>query len=69
MLMEGFPLDSPAFEVSETSKVSGGNRILCVASDLVDHRLFVCLDDRIADGTIAALQMGPDDIFICLDAR
>ena len=39
-----------------------------VTSDLVAHRLFVCLDDRIADATIAGLVMGEEDIFICLDS-
>jgi adenine-specific DNA-methyltransferase len=68
MLMEGFPLDSmtETFEVSETSKVC--NRITRVSSDLVAHRLFVCLDAQVHDETIAVLAMGDDDVFICLDS-
>ncbi|MGB3216422.1 MAG: hypothetical protein WBD79_03385, partial [Anaerolineae bacterium] len=39
-----------------------------VSSDLVAHRLFVCLDAAVNEETIGALAMGADDVFICLDA-
>ena len=40
---------------------------LCT-SDLVSHRLFVCLDKQVQDRTIASLVLGDEDIFICLDS-
>jgi hypothetical protein len=44
------------------------NTVTRVSSDLVAHRLFVCLDAAVHDETIAALPLGEEDIFICLDA-
>jgi adenine-specific DNA-methyltransferase len=44
------------------------NTVQVVTSDLVAHRLFVSLDARIADATIASLVMDADDLFICLDS-
>lgn len=64
MLMEGFPLDS----TTETLPEFAHNAVTRVASDLVAHRLFVCLDAAVHDETIAALALGEEDIFICLDA-
>ena len=64
MLMEGFPLDSTTEALPEFTH----NTITRVSSDLVAHRLFVCLDEGVHDETIAALALGEDDIFICLDA-
>lgn len=77
LLMEGFPLDSATetFEVSETLRDTQGklskvlaNTVTRVSSDLVAHRLFVCLDATVHDETIAALPLGEEDVFICLDA-
>jgi adenine-specific DNA-methyltransferase len=64
MLMEGFPLDSA------TSPPPGcdANTVVQVTSDLVAHRLFVCLDDHVDERTIAGLPLGDDDLFICLDS-
>ena len=64
MLMEGFPLDSTAEVLPEFTS----NTVTRVSSDLVAHRLFVCLDEKVHDETIAALTLGDDDIFICLDS-
>jgi len=64
LLMEGFPLDSAV----ETLPAFTRNRVWRVSSDLVAHRLYVCLDERVHDETIAGLALGPDDIFICLDS-
>jgi len=70
MLMEGFPLDSATEPLPELTR----NTVTRVSSDLVAHRLFVCLDAVVYDETIAALgssaplAMGEDDIFICLDS-
>jgi adenine-specific DNA-methyltransferase len=64
MLIEGFPLDSTV----ETLPEFAHNTVTRVTSDLLAHRLFVCLDAAVHDETIAALVMGKDDSFICLDA-
>lgn len=64
MLMEGFPLDSTTEALPKFTR----NTVTQVSSDLVDHRLFVCLDAKVHDETIAALKLGEEDIFICLDS-
>lgn len=64
LLLQGFPLDSA---VSDEIGFKG-NRIQRVESDAVGHRLFVCLDDQIADATIEQLQLAPEDVFVCLDS-
>ena len=57
MLMEGFPLDSATEPLPEFTR----NTVTRVSSDLVAHRLFVCLDAAVHDETIAALgfEVGP----------
>ena len=74
--MEGFPLDSTTEPLPELTR----NTVTRVSSDLVAHRLFVCLDSAVHDETIAALarpsrfsetskvSMDEGDIFICLDS-
>lgn len=64
MLIEGFPLDS----TTETLPEFTHNTLLRVSSDLVAHRLYVCLDASVHDQTIADLRLSEEDIFICLDA-
>jgi adenine-specific DNA-methyltransferase len=64
MLMEGFPLDSAVETLPQFTR----NTVRRVSSDLVAHRLYVCLDARVHDETIAALALDADDLFICLDA-
>jgi len=64
MLMEGFPLDSSTEVLPEFPH----NTVTRVLSDLVGHRLFVCLDAAIHNETITRLALGDDDVFICLDA-
>jgi adenine-specific DNA-methyltransferase len=64
MLIEGFPLDSTVETLAEFPR----NIVRRVSSDLVAHRLYVCLDARVHEETIAALALDADDLFICLDA-
>lgn len=64
MLLQGFPLDSVVTDEAGFKR----NRIQRVESDAVGHRLFVCLDDQIADETIERLQLAPEDVFVCLDS-
>jgi adenine-specific DNA-methyltransferase len=64
MLMEGFPLDGTVAERPEFRR----NRVQQVSSDMLAHKLYVCLDAHVYDETIAGLTMAEDDIFICLDS-
>ena len=58
----------PARQRRQPAPAFTQNTVQVVTSDLVAHRLFVCLDARIADATIAGLAMDADDVFICLDS-
>lgn len=64
LLMQGFPLDS-SISVHDAFT---HNTILLVDSDVCTHRLFVCLDDNIADDTIEQLHLRSEDVFVCLDS-
>jgi adenine-specific DNA-methyltransferase len=65
LLLEGFPLTSGITHQEILLK----NKILQVKTDSVEHRLFICLDELIADETAQQLQqLGHDDVFICLDS-
>ncbi|MBK9750114.1 MAG: site-specific DNA-methyltransferase [Chloroflexi bacterium] len=64
MLQLGFPLDSrleelPAFTINNMQRVT---------SDFHTHSLYACFDATIVDDTIAALALGAEDIFVCLDS-
>lgn len=63
MLMEGFPLDSKLKVVENYNH----NKVTEVISDFCEHKLLVCLDEKIDDKTIKTLQLDDEDIFICLD--
>jgi adenine-specific DNA-methyltransferase len=63
-LLEGFPLDSIIEEATKFTQ----NRVLCVTSEHIEHRLFICLDDKLNIGTVQEVRLLEDeDIFICLD--
>ena len=64
MLVEGFPLDSTVTRQSQFT----ANDVRLVESDFHEHRLWVCLDQRIEPATIQALALADNDIFICLDS-
>lgn len=64
LLMEGFPLDSKIAEVEQYNK----NKINNLSSDFCDHQLWVCLDDKVEKETIDKLEIGENDIFVCLDS-
>jgi adenine-specific DNA-methyltransferase len=64
LLLQGFPLDSTIIRQDEFTH----NNIHMVDSDAYAHRLFVCLDEKIKDDTIAQLQLRSEDIFVCLDS-
>jgi adenine-specific DNA-methyltransferase len=64
MLQEGFPLDSQVLSFEGHGK----NTVSEVSSDICEHRLLVCLDDKVAKATIENLDLQGEDIFICLDS-
>lgn len=63
-LLEGFTLCSTISQLTEVQS----NTIRKVTSEYCDHALLVCLDNQIAKATVAGLQLGENDIFICLDS-
>jgi adenine-specific DNA-methyltransferase len=63
MLLEGFPLDSSIILIDSYKQ----NTITQISSDFCEHKLLVCLDEKIDDNTIKTLELSDNDIFICLD--
>lgn len=63
LLLEGFPLDSRI----EAFSAYTANQIKKVSSDFHRHALLVCLDEQIEEVTIQQLDLGDNDVFICLD--
>jgi adenine-specific DNA-methyltransferase len=45
-----------------------GNEVKQVTSEFVTHPLYVCLDKKIKSETVSKLQLGSEDIFVCLDS-
>ncbi|OWV10889.1 site-specific DNA-methyltransferase [Fibrobacter sp. UWB5] len=64
MLRQGFALDS----IKESLKSLKKNDVICIKDDRFEGRLIVCLDDKIHKDTILSLQLGDDDLFVCLDS-
>ena len=62
-LQEGFPLDSAMAAVPEFKR----NVVRRVSHESSQHRLFICLDERIYADTIANVRLEAQDIFICFD--
>jgi adenine-specific DNA-methyltransferase len=64
LLIEGFPLNAKALPAPDFTS----NKVLQVESDFSEHRLFICLEPEVKNGTIERLALLPKrDIFICLD--
>lgn len=63
-LLEGFSLDSFRGEMPDVM----GNKVLRIASDNCSHRLLICLDARINEDLASALELQPEDVFVCLDS-
>lgn len=64
LLLEGFPLDS----VVKTCPQFKKNTVKEVSSTFCEHKLFICLDEKIYQDTIKDLALGGSDIFVCLDS-
>lgn len=64
ILLEGFTLchNSTILDKIET------NSIKKITDDYSKHALLVCLDDKIEKDTIKNLELGDDDVFVCLDS-
>lgn len=63
-LLEGFPLDSKIEQPDTFTQ----NKVLCVTSEHIGHRLFICLDSKLDIATVQDVRLLEDeDIFICLD--
>jgi adenine-specific DNA-methyltransferase len=64
ILLEGFPLDSTIDRLTAYT----ANKVGKVTSDFCDHALLICFDVKIQEVTIKQLDLGSNDIFICLDS-
>ncbi|MFN7037808.1 MAG: hypothetical protein ACK4SN_15720, partial [Bellilinea sp.] len=68
LLIEGFPLDSQITPLGAFTE----NQVVRVHHPEVGHELFVCLDERLSETSVAQLKTGSvlrsEDIFICLDS-
>lgn len=64
MLLEGFPLHSR----QQTQPQYTENEVVAITSDFNENTLYVCLDAQLQDETVDALQIGTDDMFVCLES-
>ena len=64
MLLEGFTLCSE-IKLMDNLKT---NNIKRITSEYCQHALLICLDEKIEKRTISNLEIGEEDIFICLDS-
>lgn len=68
LLIEGFPLDSQVTPLEAFAE----NQVVRVHHPDVGHELFVCLDEKLSDASVARLKGGSvlraEDVFICLDS-
>jgi len=68
LLIEGFPLDSQVTPLEAFAE----NQVVRVHHPDVGHELFVCLDEKLTDASVARLKGGSvlraEDVFICLDS-
>ena len=64
LLLQGFPLDARIEPQAALRK----NDIRLVTSDDVSHRLWVCLDRKIHESTVAAMTPTAEDVVVCLDS-
>lgn len=63
MLLEGFPLDS---EIQKLD-IYVDNQVYLVTSEMCAHSLLVCLDTEVQASTIGHLDLGLEEVFVCLD--
>lgn len=64
IIMEGFSLDSNIKILTEYPN----NEINEIISSFCNHKLLICLDDKLNEKTIESLVLNEKDIFVCLDS-
>jgi adenine-specific DNA-methyltransferase len=66
LLTEGFPLHSRVNEHNNFSQ----NKVYLVEANFHEHRLWICLEESLAESTIHKLDksMADNDVFVCLDS-
>lgn len=64
LLLQGFPLDSQVNSLNEVKT----NSVQKVTTEFIAHPLYVCLDKKIKPETVDKLNLGAEDIFVCLDS-
>ncbi len=64
LLLQGFPLEARI----EAQTALTENDVRLVTADHVGHRLWVCLDRKIHDATVAGLDPAAEDVIVCLDS-
>ncbi len=65
LLLEGFPLTT---KITTLESITMNTVYEATAPDFCDHKLFICLDDKIDPLTADQLDLDRHDIFICLDS-
>ena len=64
LLAQGFPLDSNK-RILQNFK---DNSVQEISHDFCAHRLYICLDEKLNQATVAGISIRPEDIFVCLDS-
>lgn len=64
LLLQGFPLDSELRALPEYA----ANEVKQAASEYIGHHLFICLDSKIKQETVAQIKLRAEDILVCLDS-
>jgi adenine-specific DNA-methyltransferase len=64
LLLQGFPLDARIEKATMLKK----NDVRLVTADNIGHRLWVCLDQKLHDATVAAMHPAAEDVVVCLDS-
>jgi len=65
LLIEGFPLTT---KLTPLDSITTNTVYEASAPDFCDHKLFICLDEKLAILTADQLVLDRNDIFICLDS-
>lgn len=63
LLLQGFPLDARVEQLTQRE-----NDVRLVTAASMTHRLWICLDKAMSPDTVRALDVAPEDVFVCLDS-
>jgi len=64
LLIQGFPLDSTSINLPSFHE----NTVNEVTHEFCAHHIYICLDEKIGDSTVDAIQIRSEDVFVCLDS-